>query len=60
MVAVDDEEVFHAPAPAAPAPAANRQAPSFDDEADDVAPVAVPKKVVSVKKVVKTVAGAKK
>ena len=30
--AVDDEEVFHAPAPAAPAPAANRQAPSFDDE----------------------------
>jgi hypothetical protein len=59
--AVDDEEVFHAPAPTpAPAPAANRQAPSFDDEADDVAPVAVPKKVVSVKKVVKTVAGAKK
>lgn len=53
--AVDDEEVF-----SAPVPAPNRQAPSFDDEADDVAPVAVPKKVMTVKKVVKAVGGAKK
>lgn len=47
---VDDEEVFQAPA-AAP----SRAAPSFDDEADDVAPVALPKKVVTAKKIVKTV-----
>jgi hypothetical protein len=50
-----------APAPTAvkaPAPAA----PVFDDdEADDVAPVAVPKKVATVKKIVaKVVAGPKK
>jgi len=47
---VDDEEVFSAPAPvkaAAPAPG-----PAFDDEADDIAPVAVPKKVATVKKIV--------
>ena len=49
---VDDEEVFSAPVPAA---AGTRQAPAFDDEADDVAPVAVPKKAVTVKKLVKTV-----
>ena len=50
---VDDEEVFQAPAPAA---VVNRQAPAFDDEeADDVAPIAVPKKVVTAKTVVKKV-----
>jgi len=60
---VDDEEVFdEAPAPAAaPAPTptqqqATRAAPVFDDEADDVEPVALPKKtVVTAKKVVKSV-----
>ena len=56
---VDDEEVFDE-APAAPAPAAaqqaSRAAPVFDDEADDVEPVALPKKtVVTAKKVVKSV-----
>ena len=56
---VDDEEVFSAPAPAA---ASKPAAPVFDDdEADDVAPVAVPKKVATVKKIVaKVVAGPKK
>lgn len=56
--AVDDEEVFEAPAAAAstaPAVAANRAAPAFDDEADDVAPVALPKKVLTKKAVVKSV-----
>ena len=55
---VDDEEVFQAPAAPTPAPAptGNRQAPAFDDEeADDVAPIAVPKKVVTAKTVVKKV-----
>jgi hypothetical protein len=55
---VDDEEVFSAPAPvkaAAPAPG-----PAFDDEADDIAPVAVPKKVATVKKIVAKVAAAPK
>jgi hypothetical protein len=50
---VDDEEVFSAPAPQ---PAAKLAAPVFDDEADDVAPVAVPKKVATVKKIVTKVA----
>ena len=50
---VDDEEVFSAPAPQ---PAAKPAAPVFDDEADDVAPVAVPKKVATVKKIVTKVA----
>jgi hypothetical protein len=56
---VDDEEVFSAPQVAA---AAKPAAPVFDDdEADDVAPVAVPKKVATVKKIVtKVVAGPKK
>ncbi len=54
---VDDEEVFQAPAPApapkaAPAPA---PAPTMDSDAEDAAPVAVPKKVVTKKTVVKTV-----
>jgi hypothetical protein len=56
--AVDDEEVFEAPAapaPVAPASTANRAAPSFDDEADDIAPVAPPKKVLTKKAVVKAV-----
>jgi hypothetical protein len=44
---IDDEEVF-----AASAPAARAAAPTFDDEADDVAPVALPKKVTTVKKIV--------
>lgn len=56
---VDDEEVFSAPAPAvkasAPAPG-----PAFDDEADDIAPIAVPKKVATVKKIVAKVAAAPK
>jgi hypothetical protein len=56
---VDDEEVFSAPQVAAVSKPA---APVFDDdEADDVAPVAVPKKVATVKKIVtKVVAGPKK
>jgi hypothetical protein len=49
---LDDEEVFQAAAPAA---APSRAGPSFDDEADDVAPVALPKKVVTAKKIVKSV-----
>jgi hypothetical protein len=62
---IDDEEVFAAAAPApSPAPArtaaAAAAAAAFDDEADDVAPVAVPKKVTTVKKVVTKVAVAKK
>ena len=56
---VDDEEVFSAPA-SAPASAQQRAAPTFDDEAEDMAPVAVPKKVVTAKKVVKTVSAVKK
>jgi hypothetical protein len=44
---IDDEEVF-----AASVPAARAAAPTFDDEADDVAPVALPKKVTTVKKIV--------
>lgn len=52
---VDDEEVFSAPQAAA-APASKPAAPVFDDEADDVAPVAVPKKVATVKKIVAKVA----
>lgn len=53
---VDDEEVFQAPAPApAPKPApAPAPVATMDDEADDVAPVAVPKKVVTKKTVVKS------
>ena len=56
---VDDEEVFSVPQVAAVSKPA---APVFDDdEADDVAPVAVPKKVATVKKIVtKVVAGPKK
>jgi hypothetical protein len=56
---VDDEEVF---APAAPTVTAapKAAAPVFDDEADDVAPVALPKKVTTVKKVVAKVAVAPK
>ena len=58
---VDDEEVFSAPASAsAPVSAQQRAAPTFDDEAEDMAPVAVPKKVVTAKKVVKTVSAVKK
>lgn len=59
---VDDEEVFdEAPAPASSAQQAPaRAAPVFDDEADDVEPVALPKKaVVTAKKVVKAVTKAK-
>lgn len=58
---VDDEEVFSAPAPQV-ATVSKPAAPVFDDdEADDVAPVAVPKKVATVKKIVaKVVAGPKK
>ena len=53
---VDDEEVFSAPVKAAaPAPG-----PAFDDEADDIAPIAVPKKVATVKKIVAKVAAAPK
>ena len=54
---VDDDEVFQAPAPApAPKPApAPVPVATMDDEADDVAPVAVPKKVVTKKTVVKSV-----
>ena len=52
---VDDEEGFSAPAPQV-ASAAKPAAPVFDDEADDVAPVAVPKKVATVKKIVAKVA----
>ena len=51
---VDDEEVFDEAPVAQQAPV--RAAPAFDDEADDVEPVALPKKtVVTAKKVVKTV-----
>jgi hypothetical protein len=56
---VDDEEVIPAPAPApvvkktAPAPAPAPVAEVNDDDGEDMAPVAVPKKVVSAKKVVK-------
>jgi hypothetical protein len=55
---VDDEEVFSAPAPSHVVKEQQRAAaPAFDDdEADDVAPVAVPKKVATVKKVVAKVA----
>ncbi len=55
---VDDDEVI-APAPApvakrtAPAPAPAPVAEVNDDDGEDMAPVAVPKKVVSAKKVVK-------
>jgi len=54
---VDDEEVF-----SAPQVVSKPAAPVFDDdEAHDVAPVAVPKKVATVKKIVaKVVAGPKK
>lgn len=65
---VDDEEVFHAPAPApvvvkpaaksAPAPAP-APAEVNDDDADDMPPVEVPKKVVTTKTVVKKVAAKK-
>ena len=54
---VDDEEVFSAPVVKAAAPAPG---PAFDDEADDIAPVAVPKKVATVKKIVAKVAAAPK
>lgn len=50
--AVDDEEVFSAPVPT---PASQRAAPTFDDEAEDMAPVEVPKKTVTAKKVIKSV-----
>jgi hypothetical protein len=53
---VDDEEVFAAPVQQQQ----QRAAPTFDDEAEDMAPVAVPKKVVTAKKVVKTVSSVKK
>jgi len=56
---VDDEEVFSAPAPAVKA-AAPAPGPAFDDEADDIAPIAVPKKVATVKKIVAKVAAAPK
>ena len=54
---VDDEEVFSAPQTAPQVAAAPKaSAPVFDDEADDVAPVAVPRKVATVKKIVAKVA----
>ena len=55
--AVDDEEAFSAPAPVASGRSmtggAQHQQVTMDDEADDVAPVALPKKVVTAKAVVK-------
>lgn len=49
--AVDDEEVF---APQQQQ-AQSRAPPSFDDEAEDMAPVELPKKTVTAKKVIKSV-----
>ena len=55
--AVDDEEAFSAPAPVASGRSmtggAQHQQVTMDDEADDVAPVALPKKVITAKAVVK-------
>lgn len=61
---VDDEEVFQAPAPAKPvaAPAPVKVAPPAevdDDDADDMPPVEVPKKVVTAKTIVKKVTAKK-
>jgi hypothetical protein len=55
--AVDDEEAFSAPAPVASGRSmtggVQHQQVTMDDEADDVAPVALPKKVITAKAVVK-------